>query len=130
MLRRFDRTLLVCSGSCEAVKKCLTSAGCIVTKVNDGRRAVYKIRRGIFDAVVLVSTGKEMDLVETILNLRDIRPSIQMIVIIDPSGTERTAIPASLIAQAVPTVPVFTLAELQIPLDSIESLEKQPKETP
>ena len=118
MLRRFDRTLLVCSGSCEAVKKCLTSAGCIVTKVNDGRRAVYKVRRGIFDAVVLVSTGKEMDLVETILNLRDIRPYIQMIVI-DPSGTERTAIPASLIAQAVPTVPLFTPAEFQIHLDSI-----------
>jgi hypothetical protein len=129
MLRRFDRTLLVCSQSCEAVKKCLTSAGCIVTRVSDGGRAVYKIRRGIFDAVVLVSTGKEMDLVETILNVRDIRPSIRIIVIIDPSCAERTAIPASVIAQAIPTVPVFTLAEFQTQVDSIEGQDEAPKET-
>ena len=129
MVRGFDRTLLVCSESCEAVKKCLTSAGCIVTKVSDGGRAVYKIRRGIFDAVVLVSTGKEMDLVETILTVRDIRPSIQMIVIIDPASTERNSIAASVIAQTIPKVPVFTLAEFQTHLASIDGEEEQPKET-
>jgi len=129
MQRRFDRTLLVCSETCEAVKKCLTSAGCIVTKVSDGGRAVYKIRRGIFDAVVLVSTGKEMDLVETILTVRDIRPSIQMIVIIDPASTERNSIAASVIAQAIPKVPVFTLAEFQTHLASIDGEEEQPKKT-
>ena len=129
MVRGFDRTLLVCSETCEAVKKCLTSAGCIVTKVSDGGRAVYKIRRGIFDAVVLVSTGKEMDLVETILNLKNIKPSIQMIVIIDPANTERNAIAAPVIAQAIPTVPVFTLAEFQTHLASIGGEEEQPKET-
>src|SRR5206468_12953004 len=111
MQRRFDRTLLVCSESCEAVKKCLTSAGCIVTKVSDGGRAVYKMRRGIFDAVVLVSTGKEMDLVETILNVRDIRPSIQMIVIIDPASTDGKSIAASVIPQIFPMAPVLPLAE-------------------
>jgi CheY-like chemotaxis protein len=129
MVRRFDRTLLVCSEGCAAVKKCLTSAGYIVTKVSDGARAVDKIRRRIFDAVVLVSTGKEMDLVETILNVRDIRPSIQMIVIIDPANTERNAIAAPVIAQTIPKVPVFTLAEFQSHLDSIEGREEQPKET-
>src|SRR2546427_12795444 len=101
MQRRFDRTLLVCSESCEAVKKCLTSAGCSVTNVSDGGRAVYKICRGLFDAVVLVSTGKEMDLLETILNVMDIRPSIQMIVISDRAITERNSIAASVIAQAM-----------------------------
>src|SRR5213596_1221437 len=105
MVRGFDRTLLVCSESCEAVKKCLTSAGCIVTKVSDGGRAVYKIRRGIFDTVVLVATGKEMDLVETILNVRDIRPPIQMIDISDPDSTERNAIAPSVTAQAIPKGP-------------------------
>jgi CheY-like chemotaxis protein len=129
MVRRFDRTLLVCSEGCEAVKKCLISAGCIVTKVSDGGRAVDKIRRRTFDTIVLVSTGKQMDLVETILNVRDIRPSIQMIVIIDPANTERNAIAAPVIAQAIPRVPVFTLAEFQIHLDSIEGQKEQSKET-
>ena len=100
-----------------------------MTKVSDGGRAVYKIRRGIFDAVVLVSTGKEMDLVETILTVRDIRPSIQMIVIIDPASTERNSIAASVIAQAIPKVPVFTLAEFQTHLASIDGEEEQPKKT-
>ena len=52
-----------------------------------------------------------------------------MIVIIDPASTERNSIAASVIAQAIPKVPVFTLAEFQTHLASIDGEEEQPKET-
>lgn len=116
--RRFNKTLLVCSRRCEEVEKYLTGTGCIVTKVSDGNRAIYRSRREIFDAAVLVSTGKEMDVVETVFNLRDIRGSMEIVIVADcgdPSGNV-----IGEIAATVPNTIMVNLHGLKTLLEGIK----------
>jgi len=118
--RRFGKTLLVCSRRCAEVESQLANCGCRLTKVRDGNKALGTIRHKLFDTAVLLSTGEHMDLVETILNLRDIRPSMPVIVVIDQASSEPNATAQAIIARAIPEVPIFTLSEFQTRLDSNE----------
>ena len=117
---RFGKTLLVCSRRCAEVESQLANSGCRLTKVRDGSKALGTIRHKTFDTAIVLSTGEQMDLVETILNLRDIRPSMPVIVLIDPASSEPNAAAQAIIARAIPDIPIFTLSEFQTHLDSTE----------
>jgi hypothetical protein len=83
------RILLVSAGRSRAVENRLNSLGCQVTKAPEGPSAVSLTRRHSFDAAVLISTGIEMDITETALNLRDVSPLMPIFVVIDKTTAHR-----------------------------------------
>lgn len=125
--RRFGKTLLVCSRRCAEVENQLVHSGCRLTRVRDGNKALGKIRHEPFDMAILLSTGEQMDLVETILNLRDIRPLMPVIVLVDPAASESNSAASALLARAVPEIAIFTLSEFRTHLQSTEGKEERAK---
>ena len=118
--RRLGKTLLVCSRRLVEVESLLTNCGCRLKRVQDGNKALGTIRHETFDTAILISTGKKMDLVETILNLRDIRPSMPVIVLLNPASSDPNAAAQTIIARSIPDIPIFTLSEFQTLRNAIQ----------
>lgn len=58
-------------------------AGCQVVKVSDNQSALFQARQESFDLAVLVSKGSLTNTAETIFNLRDVRASMEIIVLVE-----------------------------------------------
>lgn len=106
------KILLVCAPECTGVEEHLVHAGCLVTKVSHGTEAVEGIKHCVVNAVVIISTGSEMDLAETALNLRDINPSVEIIILADRIIAEGKRNEANAIARVVPKIKLLTVDEL------------------
>ena len=100
------KALVVSSTPCNDVQKCLLAAGSHITTTHDGQDAIAQAERAAFDLAILVSTGKVMDMVETYFNLRDINPWMEIIILSDEHGTDRTA---DVIAHAFPNTRSLTI---------------------
>jgi CheY-like chemotaxis protein len=125
--QRLGKTLLVCSRRCPEVENQLADFGCRLKKVRDGNKALGTVRHEKFDTAILLSTGTQMDLVETILNLRDIRPAMPVIVLIDPASAGSKENAQAVIARALPEIPILTLREFQTHLDATPSEQARVK---
>lgn len=81
MNQRSPKIMIVSSELDEDLDARLMDHGWNVAWMYDAHSALAQARRDNFDIAVLISTGKEMDLTETLLNLRDIRPSMPVAVL-------------------------------------------------
>lgn len=105
-----NRVLLVSEQSCDEVKKPLLANGCEIIQAANGENAIAKTQHAKFDMAVLVSTGKTMDMAETVFNLRDARPSMLILIMTTEIGSEE----AETIADACPNA--RSLAADQLPM--------------
>jgi DNA-binding NtrC family response regulator len=74
----------------EQLETYLVGDGWDVLWVCDARSAIARVRRERFDLVVLISTGKEMDVMETYFNLADIRKTLLVVFVRQVEGVDNT----------------------------------------
>ena len=119
-----DKIMLVCSKPAEEVEKCLRSTGGEIVRVNDGEAAITQAQRTTFNLAVLVSTGKSMDLAETVFNLRDISASMRIVIIDARHGLRESQ--AEMIAAASTNTRTLTLRDLPayLGLSSVQILRR------
>jgi hypothetical protein len=89
--RQTRKVMVVCSDLSYAPKAQLDCDGWLVIWARDARNAIAKVRSERFDLAVLVSTGPEMDITETLFNLRDIHQSMPIAVVQPSSHFEDTS---------------------------------------
>lgn len=114
-----SKIMLVCSTPSAEVEKCLRSAGGEIVTVNDGEAAIIQAQHAIFGMAVLVSTGKTMDLAETVFNLRDISASMPILIIDERHGAKESQ--AQIVARASPNTRAVTVHDLPACLGVAES---------
>lgn len=114
-----SKIMLVCSTRSAEVEKCLRSAGGEIVTVNDGEAAIIQAQHATFTMAVLVSTGKTMDLVETVFNLRDISASMPILIIDERHSTKESQ--AQIVAHASPNTRAVTVHDLAACLGVAES---------
>jgi len=124
-LSKLEKIMLVCSEACDEVETCLLSAGCWVVKLNSGEAAISRAQREKFDAAVLVSTGKGMDLAETVLNLRDVNESMQIVVVTKPDSIKNDFFRKTLVAHPVPGTQLLTIAQIESQFMPLRTSERQ-----
>jgi hypothetical protein len=102
-----QKVLLVGSRACAHVEELLVRAGWCVVNVDEGATAVERVKHESLRAAVLISTGRGMDLAETALTLRDIDPSLEIIILADRKPIEKDTV-----FRAIPKTKIVTQSEL------------------
>jgi PleD family two-component response regulator len=107
------KVLLVSTEACNDVEESLSHTDCEVIKVRDGVTAVERAKHARIHAAVLVSAGPAMDRAETALNLRDIIPAVEIIIVASHRAHGRKPPPSEVLGASIPNTKVLTPHELE-----------------
>ena len=110
---KLQKILIVGSEIPEPLGRILSEVNAKVSHVLDGNTAIMRAEHEIFDAALLISTGEEMDLAETIFNLSDVSGAMELIILSDQTNTASSAISKELLAELVSSASVMTTQDLQ-----------------
>jgi CheY-like chemotaxis protein len=96
-----------------------SSCGLLRHQVVDGAAAIERAKHAPLNAAVLISAGTKMDLAETVLNLKDINPAVEIIIVTASDNAEEKAAQTAAILRALPETTVVTISEFDRYLASI-----------
>ncbi|MGN6735303.1 MAG: hypothetical protein ACTHMB_25535, partial [Candidatus Binatia bacterium] len=86
--------------------------------------AIARAQQEFFDAALLISTGEEMDLAETVFNLSDVSGATELIILSDQTNTATSPISKELLAELVSSASVMTTQDLQSHLSARNAVYK------
>ena len=119
------KILLIALDRCPELEEPLTRAKYRVVRTNAGGTAVQRARHDSFSAAVLISTGQEMDLSETALNLHDVAPSLEIVILMDRAPDDEMTAQAEAIVRAIPKSRILRQREFSEYLASLKETGDQ-----
>ncbi len=105
--------MLVGSHIPDQLLQVILDTGASVATLPSGKTAVSHAHHEIFDAAIIVSTGEEMDLAETVFNLRDVNSSMQVIIVSEYTEANEGAISKEALVRLVPQTKIMTAQQLK-----------------
>lgn len=113
------KILLVGQDYNQLVEKRFTNAGYEVVAISDGAVAIERAREERFTGAAVVSSGSLINMAETILNLRDINGSIEIMLIVDRLGPRVSKFLRQLIDHPIEGTRILTRRQLQRQLHAL-----------
>ena len=118
--------LLIGTDRNKIIEKRLQTAGCSVTRSEDGTAALNLVRHHSFDTAVLLSKGSLLNAAETALNLRDLNRSLEVVVIIDRRAKDSNRYLRQLREHPIDGTKIMTRRQLQRYLHEASSFGDSP----
>ena len=108
-----DKVMLVGCDHNKLLEKRFMAAGCDVIRVADNETAIDHARHEAFGKTVLVSRGSLINIAETVFNLRDLNPSMEIIVLVDRLGKPTNRFLKQLLEHPIEHTEILTRRQLQ-----------------
>jgi hypothetical protein len=108
-----DKIMLVGCDRNKLLEKRFLAAGCRVTKVSDNATAIDQARRELFGVSVLVFSGSVINTAETVFNLRDLNPAMEIIVLVDRARKQTNRCLKQLLDHPIQGTHILTRRQLQ-----------------
>jgi hypothetical protein len=115
--------MLVCSDPCKEVEKQLRGAGYWSFHFSGGRTAIQSAKHELFDMAVVISSADSMDSVETVLNLREIRPAMPIVVIAEKNNRDWRGADRAVMSQTLGKITVVSSGEFKSVLEEFQTCE-------
>lgn len=103
----------------QLLAKRFANAGYEVVAVSEGPAAMERAREEALTGAVVVSSGSLINMAETILNLRDINGSIEILLIVDRLGRRVSRFLRQLIEHPIEGTRILTRRQLQRQLHAL-----------
>lgn len=110
---KHGKIMLVGRDNNRILEKRFLTAGCSVVAARDNEAAVNYARHEIFRTTVLVSRGSLINVAETVFNLRDLNPSMEIIVLVDRLGKQTNRFLRQLLEHPIEGTQILTRRQLQ-----------------
>jgi DNA-binding response OmpR family regulator len=107
------KIMLVGFDNKQLLERRFRAAGCYVVKARDNESAFDHVRHEVFDTTVLVSRGSLINVAETVFNLRDFNPSMEIIVLVERLGKHTNRFLRQLLEHPIEGTEILTRRRLQ-----------------